>query len=238
MDTPIFTSMTSLKDSYRALVIGASGGIGSALCACLRRDPRLGELIELSRGRDGLDITSEQSVRHYANMLEGRPVDLMICATGVLTINGHRPEKSLKEIDPALMASSFMVNAIGPALVAKHFLPRLSKGDRAVAAFLSARVGSIGDNRLGGWISYRSAKAALNQIVRTASIELVRTHALASVVSLHPGTVSTQLSRPYAAGHHSSSAEDAAHSMFQALNDLAPGTTGAFVGYDGTRIVW
>lgn len=238
METPTFKSMTSLRDDYRALVIGASGGIGSALCACLRRDPRLGEAIELSRSRDGLDITSEQSVRRHADMLEGRPVDLVICTTGVLTIDGHRPEKSLKELDPALMASSFVVNAIGPALVAKHFLPRLSKGDRAVAAFLSARVGSIGDNRLGGWISYRSAKAALNQIVRTASIELARTHALASVVSLHPGTVSTQLSRPYTAGHHSSSADDAAHSMLQALDGLAPGTTGAFIAYDGTPIAW
>lgn len=135
-----------------------------------------------------------------ARQLGDRPIDLLICATGILTVEGKAPEKSLRQLDPNVMMAQFLINAGGPALLAKYFLPRLDRQERSIAAFLSARVGSIGDNRLGGWISYRSAKAALNQIVRTASIEFARTHPQALVVSIHPGTVRTRLSEPYAMG--------------------------------------
>ncbi len=206
-------TLRTLPADFCAIVIGASGGIGGALCEQLSREPGLGELITLSRSNDGFDLLDEVTVADQARRLSGKPVHLLVCATGALTVNGHSPEKSLRQIDPEVMAAQFRINAIGPALVAKHFLPLLDRKTRTIAVFLSARVGSIGDNRLGGWISYRSSKAALNQIVRTASIELARTHPRAVVAALHPGTVRTNLSAPYSAGHRSVSAEEAASSI-------------------------
>jgi NAD(P)-dependent dehydrogenase (short-subunit alcohol dehydrogenase family) len=230
-------SLGSLRQGYRAVVIGASGGIGSALCAHLESDPRIGELVAISRTIDGFDVTNERVIAEKVVEI-GEPVDLLICATGMLTVDGTPPEKSIRHIDPAVMAAQFMTNAIGPALVAKHFLPRLSRQDRTIAAFLSARVGSIADNRIGGWISYRSAKAALNQIVRTASIEMARTHPTASVVAIHPGTVETKLSAPYSRGHKTVTAVTAASNILRTLDNLQTGETGSFVAYDGSPIEW
>lgn len=115
----------------------------------------------------------------------------------MVTVDDRPPEKSIRQIDPTVMLRQFQINAIGPAIVAKNFLPRLDRQSRSVAAFLSAHVGSIGDNRLGGWISYRLAKAGLNQIVHTASIEVARTHPYATVIAIHPGTVRTKLSNSF-----------------------------------------
>jgi NAD(P)-dependent dehydrogenase (short-subunit alcohol dehydrogenase family) len=218
-------------------VIGASGGVGSALCAALRSDARLGVLVEVSRTNDGFDIASEFEVATQAASIEDA-VDLLICATGVLTVNGVPPEKSIRQIDPNVMAKQFLTNAIGPALVAKHFLPKLPRHHRSIAAFLSARVGSIGDNRIGGWISYRSSKAALNQIVRTTSIEMARTHPNASIVAVHPGTVQTQLSAPYSRGHASVTPVQAAVNVMRTLDALPAGKTGCFLAYDGSAIDW
>jgi len=147
------------------------------------------------------------------------------------------PERALRQIDPAHMARAFALNAIGPALLMKHFLPRLPRAGRAVFATLSARVGSIGDNRLGGWYSYRASKAALNQLVRTAAIELARTHPEAVCVALHPGTADTALSRPFARrGLDVVSPGAAALRLLAVLGALAPSDSGSFLDYRGQRL--
>ena len=230
--------MASLPEGFRAVVLGASGGIGAALCARLRHDPRAGEVIGLSRSTDGLDITDEASVARHAAALGPSPVHLLLCATGILHFEGHPPEKAMKQIDPANMLAIFNANAVGPALVAKHFLPLLAKRERAVAAFLSARVGSIGDNRLGGWVSYRASKAALNQIIRTASIELARSHPEAVLAAMHPGTVRTGLSASFSQGHRTTGPDEAASAILSALDGMPPGGTGRFLAYDGSEVPW
>lgn len=229
--------LQSLTPPYRALVIGASGGIGSAFAALLAQDPACGRVVGLSRG-EGLDLLDEASIADAARRLGPAAFDLVLVATGVLVVDGRAPEKTIRTIDPAAMTRQFAVNAIGPALVLKHFTPMMPRDRRAIFAVLSARVGSIGDNRLGGWISYRSAKAALNQIVRTAAIEIARTRPQALVVALHPGTVATRLSDPYASQRTRLSAQDSAAKMLAVLDGLTPAQTGRFLGYDGSAIEW
>jgi NAD(P)-dependent dehydrogenase (short-subunit alcohol dehydrogenase family) len=221
---------------FRAVVIGASGGIGSAICKHLKAHPNVGDVVAFSRNSGDLDLLDEGTVAAAAEKIFGRELDLVVCATGALTIDGRGPEKSLREIDPDAMLRQFRINAVGPALVAKHFLPRLNRQSRSIGIFLSARVGSVGDNRLGGWISYRSSKAALNQIVRTASIELARTHPEAVVAAIHPGTVRTRLSAPYSGKHPTVSADDAAAAILQAADGL--NESGRFIAYDGKSIEW
>ncbi|MCF6367540.1 SDR family NAD(P)-dependent oxidoreductase [Rhizobium halophilum] len=232
--------MRSLKQDYRALVIGASGGIGAAIAAQLRQDSRCGALETLSRrGDPGFDVTDEASVAEAVDRL-GRAgsFDLVFDATGALTIDGTGPEKTIRTLDPAAMARQFAVNAIGPALLMKHVLPLLSRQERALFATLSARVGSIGDNRLGGWISYRASKAALNQIVRTAAIEARRTHPNAVVAALHPGTVATSLSEPYGARCNRLSPDQSAALLLEVLDQLERAQSGGFFAYDGSVIQW
>jgi NAD(P)-dependent dehydrogenase (short-subunit alcohol dehydrogenase family) len=184
-----------------ALVIGASGGIGAALVAALREEGRH-PVIGLSRGSDPpIDLLREESIAAAATWIAGQGLDLslVVIATGFLHDDRFTPERSWRHLDPEHMAQAFAVNAIGPALVLKHVLPLLRRDRRAVFAALSARVGSITDNRLGGWYGYRATKAALNQLIRTAAIEARRTNERAIIVGLHPGTVDTPLSRPFQA---------------------------------------
>ena len=230
--------MSSLPDNYTALVIGSSGGIGSAIQQTLSADPRCNELICMSRSKDGLDITEEASLVSCVQKIASKKIHLLICATGALTINGVGPEKTIRQLDPDAMTAQFRINAIGPALVMKHFLPLVDREKRGICAFLSARVGSIGDNRLGGWISYRSSKAALNQIIRTASIEFKRTHPDAVLVGVHPGTVETSLSEPFSRGRERMRPDDAAKMILEALNAVASTQTGSFIAYDGSSIEW
>ncbi|NNU79907.1 SDR family NAD(P)-dependent oxidoreductase [Halovulum dunhuangense] len=219
--------------NLRILLIGASGGIGAAMADALQGT----RLATLSRSADGLDVTDEASVAAAAARLEG-PFDLIFDATGALEIGGHGPEKALAQIDPQAMAAQFALNAIGPALLLKHFGPHLRREGRAVFATLSARVGSIGDNRLGGWISYRAAKAALNQIVRTAAIELARRNRETIVVALHPGTVQTDLTRKYLGRHPAVTPEEAAQNLLKVLAGLTPAQNGGFFDYAGKDIPW
>jgi NAD(P)-dependent dehydrogenase (short-subunit alcohol dehydrogenase family) len=219
----------------RALVIGSTGGIGAALVAAL--EARGAAVTGLSRRRDGLDVTGEASIARAATALTG-PFDLIIDATGALEIDGHGPEKALAQIDPAAMAAQFAVNAIGPALLLKHLHPHLPREGRAVFATLSARVGSIGDNRLGGWVSYRAAKAALNQILRCAAIEIARKRPEAVVVALHPGTVATLLTARYAGAHPTVAPEAAAANLLAVIDGLTPADTGGFFAWDGKAIPW
>ncbi len=163
--------------------------------------------------------------------------DLILDATGVLTIEGHRPVNRLREFDPALMARAFAVNAIGPALLLNHLTPLLPRRRRAIFASLSARVGSIRDNRLGGWVSYRASKAALNQTLRTAVLEVRLSHRQSVVAALQPGTVATRLSAPYRSrAPEVRTPEYAAGRLFEVLDGLEPEHSGAFFDYEGQRL--
>ncbi|MEM7641208.1 MAG: SDR family NAD(P)-dependent oxidoreductase [Pseudomonadota bacterium] len=212
-----------------ALIIGASGGIGAALADHLATTH---DVIRLSRSRDGLDITDDASV---AKALADLPkIDLAFIATGILAPDGHDPEKSLDAIDPDAMANTFAVDAIGPALVLKHLAPHLS--DSARVGVLTARVGSIGDNRMGGWYSYRAAKAAANQITHGAAIEIGRKRKQSVVVALHPGTVETPFTEGYKAPKVS--AREAAANLVNVLTSLDGAQTGGFFDYAGKEIPW
>ncbi len=217
----------------RALVIGATGGIGAAVADAL--GARGGAVAGLSRA-DGLDVTDEASVAAALSRLEG-PVDLVFVATGALAPPGQGPEKALRAVDPAQMAAQFAVNATGPLLVLKHALRLMPRDRRAVFAVLSARVGSIGDNRLGGWYSYRASKAALNQLIRTASVEVARTHPQAILAALHPGTVATRFTESYPASEKHAPAEAAAH-LLAVIDALTPADTGCFRDWRGQAIAW
>ena len=219
----------------RAVVIGASGGIGGAVAAALRGQG--GEVVALSRARDGLDITDEATVARVLGAVEGT-FDLVFVATGGLEIGGVGPEKSVRALDPAALAAQFALNAIGPALVLKHAWRLIPRDRAAKVAVLSARVGSIGDNRLGGWHGYRAAKAALNQIVRTCAVELARTHRQAALVALHPGTVATPLTAAYAGGHPTVTPAAAAENLLRVLSGIGPDQSGQFFDWKGEVIPW
>lgn len=220
-----------------AVVIGANGGIGKAICAALDNSSCVGQVVALSR--PAFDLCDERSIARAAAELPAGELRLVINAAGFLHDTGQRPEKSLRELDPAQLARAFAVNAIGPALLMKHFLPLLPRQGRGVYATLSARVGSISDNRLGGWYGYRASKAALNQLVRTAAIELARTHPEAICVALHPGTVATRLSAPFArSGQALLSPADAAHHLLMVLGRLQPTDSGNFFDWRGAPVPW
>jgi len=236
----------------KAVVMGAGGGIGAALVRQLAGRSPAGAVLALSRRRPpdlpegvtwaGADLEDEASLAEAAALAaEGEAPDLVIVATGRLQVAGKGPEKSWRALESEALAEAFRVNAIGPALVAKHFLPLLPRDRRAVFAALSARVGSIGDNRLGGWYGYRASKAALNQLVRTLSVELARQRPQALCVALHPGTVATGLSAPFQGGV----AEDklftpdfAAERLLRVIDGLEPHQTGGFFAWDGEAIPW
>lgn len=182
-----------------AVIVGASGGIGAALYDAIADEGAYDVVHALSRsGEARIDIEDQASVAAAAARIAAGPApSLVIVATGLLHDGDRAPEKSYRELDAAWLAKTLAVNAIGPALVARHLLPLMPRQGRTVFAVLSARIGSISDNRLGGWYGYRMAKAALNQLVRTLSIEEKRRNDRAIVVGLHPGTVDTALSRPF-----------------------------------------
>ena len=221
--------LPSFGGDFRAVVIGTSGGIGGALVEALAER---GEVIGMSRS-DGFDLTDPASITAAAARIV-RPLDLVIVATGHL---GTSPEKSRRDLDAAALAQQFAVNAIGPALVAQAFLPKLRIDHKTAFAALSARVGSIEDNRLGGWHGYRASKAALNQLVRTLAIEHARSHPLGVCVALHPGTVDTKLSKPFQRRVPTlfNPAEAAGH-LLDVLDRLTSAETGRLFAWDGQPI--
>ncbi|WP_118857689.1 SDR family NAD(P)-dependent oxidoreductase [Sphingomonas mesophila] len=223
----------------RAIVIGASGGIGAALVRGLEARGR--DVTGLSRTtRPPLDVSDQASIAAAAESLRAAaPFDTILVATGLLHDGALRPEKSLADLDADQLARSFAVNAIGPALVARHFVPLLPRHGRAIFAALSARVGSISDNRLGGWYGYRASKAALNQLIRTLAIELARTRPGAICVGLHPGTVDTRLSAPFQRGvapDRLFTPERSAGHLLDVLDRLAPDQSGRCFAWDGSEI--
>lgn len=225
-----------------AVVFGASGGIGRALIARLRAHPDFSIVSGYSRsGTIPLDLAVESTIGAVAAEVKSRGADvrLLIDATGVLQGEGCIAEKTWRQLDSAAMSRAFAVNAIGPALLMKHFLPLLPREGKCVFATLSARVGSIGDNRLGGWYSYRASKAALNQIVRTAAIELRRSRPEAVCVALHPGTVDTPLSAHFTKpGLEIQSPETAANRIVAVLDTLTSASSGEFFDQRGRAIAW
>ncbi len=233
-----------------ACIFGATGGIGAAMTRRLAGNPAFSKVYAGSRTGKALshpkvrpfqfELTSEKSIKAAAQDFKDTPPDLIIVATGVLTLeDGTGPEKSYRALDAEAMAEVLAYNTIGPALIAKHILPLMPKDKRAVFAALSARVGSISDNRLGGWHSYRASKAALNMLIRNFAIEMSRSHKQAVIAALHPGTVDTSLSEPFqsnVADGKLFTPDYSAECLLQVLDGLAPADSGGSFAWDGKRI--
>ncbi|NNF79086.1 MAG: SDR family NAD(P)-dependent oxidoreductase [Rhizobiales bacterium] len=234
------TSLQSFESPYRAVVFGAHGGIGRAIIELLQADPACEEVASFSRSSDPvLDLTDEASIERAAQSVKQRaPFHLIFDATGVLHDQHMTPEKSLRAVDPAMAARSYAVNALGPLLLLKHFQDLMPRGGRCVFATISARVGSIGDNRLGGWYSYRASKAALNMFMKTAAIELARKRPESVCLALHPGTVKTPLSEPFAGGRATLDPKACAGALLHVIDRTGSDKSGSFLAYDGTDIVW
>jgi NAD(P)-dependent dehydrogenase (short-subunit alcohol dehydrogenase family) len=235
--------MVSQANAHSAVIIGASGGIGAALADAIADEGSYGPIHRFARSFDGpnaIDLANEASIAAAAaDVAKGPPPAFVFVATGLLHEAERGPEKALKELDPAWLARYFAINAIGPALIAKHFLPLMPKTGRTVFAALSARVGSISDNQLGGWHGYRASKAALNQLIRTIAIEERRRNSSAIVVALHPGTVDTALSKPFqgnVAPGHLFDAGRAAVQLLDTLDGLRPPDSGKLFAWDGAEI--
>jgi NAD(P)-dependent dehydrogenase (short-subunit alcohol dehydrogenase family) len=247
---PLF--LHSFGTGLTAVVLGASGGIGGAFAWLLSKCPSVKTVIRLSRDRSiapdhdtpwfPVDLEDERSIANAATSIgqDFGTLDLVIVASGILH-DGDRllPEKSWRALEADAMERSYRINAIGPALAAKHFLPLLAADRKAVFAALSARVGSIADNQLGGWHAYRASKAALNMILKTLSIELARRNPTAVCVGLHPGTVDTRLSEPFQRGVPEGklfSPKTSARCLLNVLDGISPEQSGKIFAWDGQQI--
>ena len=231
--------MDSLPDQFHALVIGASGTIGAAFVDLLTASPRCASVQGLHRRLPPyVDFADEDSVAQAARELAAGPrYHLIINAAGLLHTEAFMPEKRLADLNYTQMQAIFQANTFGPALVLRHFVPLLD-GERAIMAMLSAKVGSIGDNRLGGWYSYRASKAALNMLIKTAAIEVARSQGNSVLVALHPGTVSSRLSRPFRGESIGRPAHAAAADMLHVLDQLTSADSGSFRSYNGAELPW
>lgn len=221
----------------KIVLIGTTGGIGAAFLQEAQQRYGGAEIVPLSRS-SGFDLTDENSMAGAAERI-GKDIDLVIVATGLLHGDTFGPEKSLRNLDGDTLAQVFAVNTFGPALVMKHFLPLMARDRKSVFAALSARVGSVSDNRIGGWYGYRAAKAALNQMIRTASIEHARRWKEGVVVGLHPGTVDTGLSKPFqkhVADNKLFTPHFSASSMLDVLEGLDASQSGRIFDFAGEEV--
>ncbi|QFT78017.1 SDR family NAD(P)-dependent oxidoreductase [Erythrobacter sp. THAF29] len=229
-----------------AAVFGSSGGIGRALCDALAEygcetihaGSRAGEEpVGPQFSPFGFDLRDESSIEAAAAAMKDDPPEWVIVASGVLTLaDGTGPERTLKRLDAAAMAEVLALNTIGPALIAKHFLPLMPRSDRFIFAALSARVGSISDNRLGGWHSYRASKAALNMLLKNFALEMGRTHNQGVIVGLHPGTVDSRLSEPFQSNlpeNQLTEPHEAAGNLLSVLASLEPEDSGKVFDFKG-----
>ena len=243
-------ALSKLPIAANVAVIGASGGIGAEFVRQFSAAQHIAQVHAFSRVEVGfadekvlshrIDITDEDSIRNAALAAGAEaPLDAVIVATGMLHAGSIQPEKSLTQIDPQAMLEVMQVNAVGPALVAKHFLPRMRRDTRTVFAALSARVGSIADNRLGGWASYRASKAALNMLLKTAAIEQARRFPECIIVGLHPGTVDTGLSKPFQRrvpeGQLFTPEKSVTH-LCRVIDGLSPTDSGRCFAWDGNAV--
>lgn len=242
--------LSSFGENLSVAVIGASGGIGRALINYFAEHEKIETIYAMSRSAQGhthdkvvsqlLDSTNEESIQAAVDSIpKDTKLDIVIVTTGLLHSDTIAPEKSLRNLNADQMAEVFLVNTIGPSLIAKHFIPRLSRGQKSVFACLSARVGSISDNRLGGWYAYRSSKAALNMILKNAAIETARRNKQACVIGLHPGTVDTGLSKPF----QKNVSEDklftpqySAECLLKVIDDVTSENSGRVFAWDGSVV--
>jgi len=235
--------LESFAAPLRALVFGASGGVGAALCAVLAAHPRTAAVYAAARGAAApwdFSLEDEATIaRVAAAAAAAGPLDLVLVATGMLHETGLQPEKTWRALEPTALARAFAINATGPALIAKHTLGLLRRDAKSVFACLSARVGSIEDNRLGGWHAYRASKAALNMLTRNFAIELRQRNPRAICVALHPGTVDTRLSRPFQSAVPDGklfTPERSACALLTVLDRLSTADSGRVWAWDGQPI--
>ena len=244
-------------EPIRAVVLGARDGIGATLGESLLSMPHVERVLRTSRdqgwadasdllegeARQVVDLTDDRTIASLADRVAGwsRPPNLIVNCTGLLHAEDMQPERAIKQLDSGNMRRAFDVNATGVAMLIRYLLPHIPRGERAVFASLSARVGSISDNRLGGWFSYRSSKAAQNMILKTASIEAARRWPELIVLALHPGTVDTELSKPFSRRvpeHKLFSAEVAVEHLCRVIAERTPNDTGGFFAWDGSPVEW
>jgi NAD(P)-dependent dehydrogenase (short-subunit alcohol dehydrogenase family) len=242
--------LDSFPAGARVAIFGASGAIGSAMLEHVRSSPRVAHVYALSRTpvvtddpkvtAVPFDLHDEVSIAAASALCkQGGSLHLVFVATGVLHSDALQPEKTWRTISADQLASSFAINAIGPALIAKHFLELLASQDKSVFAAISARVGSIADNRLGGWHAYRAAKAALHQLIRNFAIELARRNRNAVCIAVHPGTVDSPLSKPFQANVPAEklfTSRYSAERLLAVINQVTPADSGAIFAWDGQRI--
>ena len=242
--------LESFNTPIRAIVVGSTGGIGGAIVETLVASDRVEAVHALSRAGAShpsskvrnltFDFLDEESVIAATQALgEVGPFDLIIVATGLLQGQGISPEKTMRALDLDAMRTSFEVNTFGPALTAKYFQPLLRRDAKAVFAALSARVGSISDNRLGGWYAYRASKAALNMMLKTLSIEVARRFKQQIIIGLHPGTVNTNLSKPFQGNVPDGklfTPDYSAGKLLEVIDRVSPSDTGQLFAWDGQRI--
>ena len=221
--------------SGRTLVFGASGGIGQAFSRFLENKLGSENVVKVSRSFDGFDISDEEKILKFSESIEGS-FNLIINAIGVLQTTEEGPEKTINVVKQKSMIDMMTINAIGPALLLKNFSKKLDKTKFSVFVNLSARVGSITDNRLGGWISYRSSKAALNQIIKTSSIEINRRNKNAICVGLHPGTVKTRFTEKFQNTTETISPDESVEMMMKVVENLSVDDNGYCFAYDGKVI--
>ena len=219
----------------KALIFGASGGIGLAFSKFLEQKLGSENVVKLSRSFDGFEISDEEKILKFSKSIEGS-FSLIINAIGVLQTTEEGPEKTINAVKQKSMIDMMTINAIGPALLLKNFSKKLDKTKFSVFVNLSARVGSITDNRLGGWISYRSSKAALNQIIKTSSIEINRRNKNAICVGLHPGTVKTRFTEKFQNTTETISPEESVEMMMKVIESLSVDDNGYCFAYDGKVI--
>lgn len=231
--------MHNLSPHYKALVIGATGAIGGAFVTALRNDKNCSHVEVLSRATHPLfDLTDEASIEKALIPIKNNsPFELIIDATGALTMDDQGPEKSLQSIHAANLSKSLLINCIGPTVLLKNLVPCLSR-NKCIYAKLSARVGSISDNKLGGWYSYRTSKAAFNMVLQTAGIEHKRKNPNSIFVALQPGTVASILTRPFVDQSSAMRPEDSVEQMLTAMDLLEPISGAHFIDYKGNKIAW
>ncbi len=242
-----------------AFVQGGSGGLGSAMTRRLLSDSTIQKVYASSRSPAGsdallelrrqfperlellsLDVSNEESIEAAARAVSdaGHGLDIVFNCSGVLHSEAMQPEKRLSQIDRAALLASFEINAVGPIVVLKHLVGLMPRRERSLIVNLSARVGSIADNRLGGWYGYRASKSALNMLTRCLALELKRTHPGCLCVAMHPGTVDTELSRPFASGARPFTPSRAADQIFDVVRGLSSEESGGFFAWDGSAIPW
>lgn len=237
------SKLTGFTAPFDAVVIGASGGIGSAFVSLLELDPSIGQVMAFARssGDNHIDLTDEETISAAAGRAAQLPnLRLVIVATGLLHDGGViQPEKALRSLTVNGFEQNFAVNTIGPALVIKHFAPIMPRAGKSTLAVLSARVGSISDNHIGGWYAYRASKAALNMLLRTSAIELARTRKELCILGLHPGTVDTGLSAPFQSNVSSEklfTPHQSASYLLDVINNTDADKSGCVIAWDGQLV--